>query len=263
MKKKRITGLVSAGGISESFLQRMPVLLRALGPVKAASLRVARRIANSLQAGYAVAQYSDLDVCDLIWLAVPDANLDQIAVELAAGAKLGRTMIVLCGSTRHSSSIRPLANRARVASLNLVEESNERVLIAEGHAEVMRELFQLASAEKRKLVEIRSGYKPVYLAGTHLATHLVLPWIGAAVESLRAAGFTRSEATRAVEAMGSRALRGYSNGGRRAWSPTAQPELRDALDRDIDAIRSLDPRLAALYEAGIGQALSYFENEKR
>jgi hypothetical protein len=35
------------------------------------------------------------------------------------------------------------------------------------------------------------------------------------------------------------------------------------LDRDIDAIRLLDPRLAALYEAGIGQALSYFENEKR
>jgi len=136
------------------------------------------------------------------------------------------------------------------------------VLIAEGHPEVMRELFQLAAAEKRKLVELRSGYKPVYLAGTHLARHLVLPWIGAAVESLRAAGFTRSEATRAVEAMGSRALRGYSKGGRRAWSPTAQPELTNALDRDIDTIRSIDPRLAALYEAGVGQALNYFENKK-
>jgi len=46
MKKNRVTGLVSAGGISESFLQRMPVLLGALGPVKAASFPVARRIVN-------------------------------------------------------------------------------------------------------------------------------------------------------------------------------------------------------------------------
>lgn len=262
MKKKRVTGLVSAGGISESFLQRMPVLLAALGPVKAASLRVSRRIVNSLGAGFAVADYAALDPCDLIWLAVPDVALDRVLRDLAAQAKLEGTMVVLCGSARDSSWPRWLAGRARVATLNLVEESDERVLIAEGHAQVMRELFQLAVAERRKLIEIRPGYKPVYLAGTHLATHLILPWIGAAVESLRAAGFSRSQAMAAVDAMGSRALRGYSNAGRRAWSPTAAPELHEALDHGIEAIRALDPRLAALYESGIQQALNYFEEKK-
>ncbi len=257
-----MTGLVSAGGISESFLQRMPVLLGALGPVKAASLRVARRIANSLRAGVGVADYAALDPCDLLWLAVPDAMLDQIVRDLAAQMRLEGTMVVLCGSTRDSFWPRALAGRARVATMNLVEESDERVLVAEGHPDVMRELFQLAAAEKRKLIELLPGYKAVYFAGAHIARHLVLPWIGAAVESLRAAGFSRSEATRAVEAMGTRALRGYSNAGRRAWSPTAPLELQNALDLDFDRIRALDPRLAALYKSGIGQALNYFADKK-
>jgi hypothetical protein len=62
--------------------------------------------------------------------------------------------------------------------------------------------------------------------------------------------------------MGSRALRGYSNAGRRAWSPAAPLELHEGLDRDIEAIRALDPRLAALYESGIQQAMTFFEDEK-
>jgi hypothetical protein len=262
MKKNRVTGLVSAGGISESFLQRMPVLLRALGPVKAASFPVARRIVNSLHAGFAVAEYGPLGSCDLIWLAVPDGMLDRIVGELAARTKLEGTMIVPCGSARDSASLRRLAGGARVATLNVVADSDERMLIGEGHPDVMRRLFRLAAAEKRKLVEIRPGCKPVYLAGAHLATHLLLPWIGAAVESLRMAGFSRSEATTAVQAMGSRVLRGYINAGRRAWGPAAPLELHDALIRDIEDIRALDPRLAALYESGIQQALTFFEDEQ-
>jgi hypothetical protein len=34
------------------------------------------------------------------------------------------------------------------------------------------------------------------------------------------------------------------------------------LVRDIEAIRALDPRLAALYESGIQQALTFFEDEQ-
>ena len=89
MKADRGAGLVMAGGVNHSFVSRMPVLLRDLGPVKGASLRVARRIVNTMRAGFAVADYAALEPCGLIWLAVPDAMLDKVAKDLAAQTPLG------------------------------------------------------------------------------------------------------------------------------------------------------------------------------
>jgi len=259
MKAKRVTGLVSAGGISESFLLRMPALLRSLGPVKAGSLQVARRVANSLRAGFGVADYAALDSCNPVWLAVPDEMLEDVVRELAEQTRLNGKMVVLCESARDSFWLAPLLGGARVATLNLAEESDERVLIAEGHPDVIRELSRLAAEEKRKLITLRPGSKAMYLAGKHLARYLLLPWIAAAVESLRAAGFSRAEAMRTVGEMGERSLRGYGKAGRRAWSPVVPSALRSALDGNVESVRALDPGLAALYEAGIGHALSYFE----
>ena len=73
------TGLVSAGGVSKLFIARMPVLLRNIGPVKATTFRVARRISNLLRAGRPVEDYAGLNGCDLVWIAVPEAALDRIA----------------------------------------------------------------------------------------------------------------------------------------------------------------------------------------
>ena len=109
---------------------------------------------------------------------------------------------------------------------------------------------RLAAAEKRTLIEIQTGCKVLYVAGVHLASHLVLPWIGAAVESLRAAGFSRAAATMAVEAMSTRALRAYTRAGRKAWSFTAEESL--------ETIRGADPQLAKLYAEGVAIALKYF-----
>jgi len=85
MKAGRLRmGIIGAGGVNRSFLARMPVLLTRVGPIKAASFRVARRIANTLRAGEAVMNYAALASCDLIWIAVPDAGLERIARDLAA-----------------------------------------------------------------------------------------------------------------------------------------------------------------------------------
>ena len=88
MKKLSVMGLIGAGGVNRSFLARMPVLLGHLGPIKAASFRVARRIANTLHAGRAATGYADLEQCDLIWIAVPDAALDRVSKDLAAAIPL-------------------------------------------------------------------------------------------------------------------------------------------------------------------------------
>lgn len=262
MKKKNgpRMGMIAAGGVSRSFLARMPVLLGQMGPIKAASFRVARRIANTMRSGEAAMQYSALEPCALIWIAVPDAGIDRVSRDLAAAVPLSGKIAVLCGSERDSLWPGPLlAGGARVATLNSVEESGERVFVAEGDPGAMRELRRVITAENRKLIELRAASKALYLSGVHLATHLLLPWIAASVESLRDAGLSRVEATHVANALGNRALRAYAKAGPKAWSPMAADCLRLSIARDLDTIRGVDPKLAAIYADGVEQALRYFE----
>jgi hypothetical protein len=263
MNKRPVMGLIGAGGVNHTFLARMPVLLSRMGPVKAASFRVARRIANTLRAGEAVMNYAALATCDIIWIAVPDAGLDKVSRDLAAATPLTGKIAVVCGSSRDSFWPGPLlAGGARVATLNCVEESSERLFVAEGDPDAMRALVRIIAAEKRKLILLRAASKALYLSGVHLATYLLLPWIAASVESLRDAGLSRVEATRVASALGGRALRAYSKAGPKAWSPSAADRLRLSIARDLETIRGVDPSLAALYADGVEQALRYFESRK-
>jgi hypothetical protein len=264
MKKKALLmGMIGAGGVSRSFLSRMPVLLGRMGPVKAASFRVARRITNTLRAGHAVVNYAALEPCDWIWIAVPDAGVERVSRDLSLVVPLTGKVAVLCGSTRDSFWPSPLlSGGARVVTLNCVEESGEGVFVAEGDPAAMRELRRVIAAEKRKLIELRAASKALYFCGAHLSTHLLLPWIAASVESLRDAGLSRVEATHLANALGGRALRAYAKAGPKAWSPSAADSLRESIARDLDTIRSVDPRLALLYADGVDQALRYFESRK-
>jgi len=263
LRHARSAGLISAGGVARSFLTRLPSLLAGIGPVKAASFRVARRISNSLRAGHPVEHYSDLEKCPMIWIAVPEASLDRVLRDLASHApapgKAPGKMVVLCGS--RFDSLRPSPLRVagvRVGSLNAMEP-DARTLIAEGHPDVVRALRKISIADKRKLIELKPAAKCLYLAGIHLSVQLVLPWIAAALESFRAAGFSRTEAAAAVVNHGCRSIRAYGKAGRKVWSVADADELRSALSRDLDAIRAADARLASLYSAGIVQALRYFD----
>jgi len=260
----KVMGLVAAGGVNQSFLARMPALLARMGPVKAASYRVARRISNSLHAGDAVTNYAALAPCDAIWIAVPDAGLDRVSRDLASAVPMTGKTVVLCASSRDSFWPSPLlAGGGRVVTLNCVEESSERLFVAEGDPDAMRQLGRVIAAENRKLVELRAASKALYFSGIHLATHLLLPWIAASVESLREAGMSRTQATVVAGALGGRALRAYAKAGPKAWSPMAAESLRLSIARDLDTIRRADPKLAALYADGVEQALRYFQPRDR
>ena len=137
MKILETTGLVGAGGVNRSFVARMPALLAHLGPIKGSSLRVSRRIANTLRAGVGVADYTALQDCHLIWIFEPEPALDRVTAELAREVRLSGKMVVLCEVMR--DSLRPSALRtagARVATLNSIPGSDERVFVAEGNPAV-------------------------------------------------------------------------------------------------------------------------------
>ncbi len=218
MKVRKLAGLVGAGGVGRSFLARMPAIFERIGPVKGTSLRVSRRIANGLRTGAGVADYSAFEKCELIWMAVPGALARSISAELAGAISLQAKTIVLCDVMRDSFWPSPLRTAgARVATLNCIPESDERLFVAEGFPESVAELRRLLTLEHRKLIELRPAAKPLYLSGIHLSSHLLLPWIAGAVKSLRAAGFSREEATGVVEVLGTKAPRAYGKAGPKAW----------------------------------------------
>jgi hypothetical protein len=263
MNVQKTAGLVGAGGVSRSFLARMPALLARLGPVKGASYQVSRRIANGLHAGFGVASYRALEDCELIWIAVPENTIDSVTQQLAAEIHLDGKMVVLCDALRDSLWPSPLRTAgARLASLNCVPASEERTFAAEGHAAAMTELRRLLAMDARKVIPLRAASKALYLSGIYLGAHLLLPWIAGAVESLRAAGFSRAEAMRAVQTLGARALRAYDKAGDKAWNRAAAEHLHRAIERDLEVIRLTDPRLAMLYSTGAG-CLQHFFHERR
>jgi hypothetical protein len=264
MKVRSSAGLVGAGGVNQSFLARMPALLERIGPVKGSSLRVSRRISNGLRSGVGVGDYTPFASCELIWLAVPEPSVDAIAAELAAAISLEGKAIVLCDVMRDSLWPSPLRTAgARVATLNCIPEMGERIFVADGHPDILAELRKLLALERRKLIELHPAAKPLYLCGMHLTADLLLPLIAGAVEGLRAAGFSRNEATRVVETIGSRALRSYVKAGPKAWKRALAERSHWAILHDFEAIRLVDPKLAALVAEGFPAAAKFFSGDSR
>jgi hypothetical protein len=257
-------GLVCAGGVSQSFLIRMPALLRRLGPIKTSSFRVSRQTANSLKSGHAASHYSALESCPLILVAVPEGKLDRTLQDMVARtpirkAPYSRNMVVLCGCVRDSLAPGPLhGTGARVATLNLIPDSQEHIFVAEGHPDTVRHLRNLFAENQRKIIPLKPGTKPLFFAGIHAGAPLLLPWVALGMESLRAAGFSRLEAATVGEILGVRVLRKYAKAGAKAWNDRTAAGLRHALDNDIPVIRSQNQRLAELYEKGIRLALAQF-----
>ena len=257
-------GLVCAGGVNQSFLSRMPALLQHLGPIKASNFRVSRKIVKGLRAGYAASHYSALESCQLILVWLPEGKLDRIVRDMTVRTPIrpspfSKNMVVLCECTRDSSAATALRGTgARVATLNLIPESGERLFVAEGHPAALRSVRTLLAEDRRRLIILKPHTKPLFFAGIHASSPLLLPWIAAGMASLRACGLSRSQAAWVGEVLGTRALRRYAKAGAKAWSRETEAELRRALDQGLPEIRSRYPRLADLYEEGILLALRQF-----
>lgn len=253
-------GLVGAGGVSRSFLARMPAVLARLGPIKASSLRLSRRLANQLRAGRGVANYSELAGCSVIWIYGPEKTLDRVAAELSRGIPLEGKMVVLMDVMRDSLQPSPLrAAGARVATVSVIPACDERIFAVEGAPAVTAELRKMLAVEQRMVIELKPACKTLYLSGVHVAAHLLMPLIAGSAESFRAAGFTRSEAIATVQSLASRALRAYARAGAKAWNRADAETLYRAIEADMETIRLTDHRLAALYTDSAERLLRSFK----
>ena len=242
--------MIGQGGLAFSYLGRLSSFLNALVLVKGTNERTSSRLRNALRAGKWVNDYKELARCRILWIAVSDDSLPRILKDLASQLSLSNRTIVLCNTPRDSGMFPLLAEKgAKIATLYLMPQSDERIFILEGDPAVVKELQEMLEADNRKTIELKPGTKPMYISGLHLCAHLVLPFAGAAVESFRLAGLTRSQATLAMMAIAGNALRSYVRGADKALPRAEAEQMQNVLDEYRGAIRELNPRMAELYDA--------------
>lgn len=218
MKKLRPVALLCAGPVSRSPLTRLPNLIRHVAWVKASSYRVASRAVNALGGGTPVGEIDDMKRAGIWLVSVPVEDLPAALDELrAAGIDWKRRILILLSAEAESEACGWFREEgAAVATFAPIGEDGVR-FVAEGDSDAVRVIrYLLEDSHGRRVVEIRKGAKPAYLAGALTATRDVMPLIAGAVESFHAAGISNPEAKAITEALLTGAMRSYFRAGRRA-----------------------------------------------
>ena len=228
MRGRIAFGLVAGGAISRSFLMRHPWLEDGLGPVTAVRHRLASRIANTLRAGYPVANSSGLQDCRTVLFAVPDDKLAETAAQIATAFEWrGRHAIVCEGS---SIDLRALRERgAECAGLRLIAGLPGWIAV-EGDRRARRTASLFAEAAGARVVDLAGGAEAVFEAGVAFAGGMVPPLLEAARRCLRKAGIHESDSRKLTEAVCAEAIRNYWFSGGKAASPQPLTKVeREAL----------------------------------
>ncbi len=228
MKKLQPVAIVATGKLMNSFILDLPGFKERIGPVKSATLRVASRITNTLQAGFAVARYDDLQASQMIFLCVPDEQLPDTVQELADSPLdwAGRC-VILCDSPLASDSLQQLAvYGAYTASINLAP-GPERMVLADGHRAALSSLKPVIGRAAR-LIRILPEQKSRYYRALATAS-LCGPLAALAAEQFRESGLTPAQAKPVVQAIFLEAVRDYLKSGRKVLSNADDPETTAVL----------------------------------
>ncbi len=216
MKNQRSLGLVVEGNATSSLVLRLNGLTEDLGPVKAGSLRVARRLSNYLRAGYAVGTYEELQSARLVFLRIPDAATPRIVGELCASELVLKDIsFVLCETCSSKNVLAPLQTRgASTATLLPVQTHRRSWFVLEGQVTAVRQVKRLLEHYNARVFELRQGTRALYFAAQLLATALPVPLFIAAQQALRAAGISGNHLHDLLEEMSLEMFRSFANGVR-------------------------------------------------
>lgn len=254
--------LVGAGSVGKSFLTDLPRLSDELGPVAAASTRLASRISNTLGAGSPVKSMDDLDASGTILLCLGGDTVEMIIGDLGlAEIAWEGKILLLCDSNLSSDAIEDFRTRgAATGSINRLGDGPGRFAI-EGDRAALRVAKHLALELKGKTVELRREKTLAYGAALTFSSSLFAPLIEGCVECLEDAGIPGAQARRIAESLFQRSLRDYMHAGRRGWfgaAPLGKPGLAE---REIEGLRTSKPLLAAYYRTSAVFALEFYRRD--
>ncbi|MGI8741431.1 MAG: hypothetical protein ACR2NN_02455 [Bryobacteraceae bacterium] len=216
--KRQTVGLVGAGKFADATLFRALALAGGLGPVKAPSLRVASRIANTLRAGHPVPNYAEFEHCSLVLISVPDPVLADIVGELAAQSiAWDRKAVVLCSAERGSEELELLGlHGPHAGSLCTIPGFEHHWVLLEGDRLVESQIASLIDTRATRLTLIQPSRKPFYLAALACTGSLFVPMLMAAGEALEQSGVSATHASAILEKQIERSTRSFFKAGRKA-----------------------------------------------
>lgn len=265
MKKQSLVGLVVEGNSTNSAILRLPRLAEDVGPIKSTAPRVARRLSNSLRAGYAVAEYEELDECHMILVRVPDPDVPRVVEGLCSAELDFRSLcVVLCESWIFSDALNPLrAKGASVATIMPVHSARRRWFVVEGDSPALRSLRRFMGKNEGKTLELRSGKKEYYFAAELLGTALPVPLLAAAELALRKAGISGNHLQFLMQEMSEKLFRDLIRASRIRWGgplSECRPEVSQSY---FGRLRSTDPKLSELIDDAFQFAYSHLPSSAR
>jgi Domain of unknown function (DUF2520) len=233
--------LLGSGSVSRSLLARIPGLTHELGPVAGSSVRVASRISNSLNSGFAVSGLADFTSPPFILVCSPGAGLHCAMARLGEAAlRWEQTTILIVDSNGYSTEFPEFLERgAAVGSLNPVEGQVNSFVI-EGSRSAVREARRIVKQLRGKPIEVHYDQMPAFDAARTIASSLFTPMVDSCVEALLVAGMDRARAVQFAEALFARTLRSYMHAGRRGWSGPVATNDRAAILRQYEAVRKVN-----------------------
>lgn len=250
MNKQLQLGLVIEGNATNSSVLRLPSLVEELGPVKSATVRVARRLSNMLRAGYAVSEYEELEASNLVLLRLPDSAVPRVVDELCASdLPLKNASFVLCESWLPVDVLQPLAARgSTVATLLKVPCLDVQWFMVEGDAKAVRQMRRFLTRNRVRSVELNQNCKHLFFASELLATTIPMTLLGAAQQTLRASGISGNILWTLLDQMARKMLVDFSRSPKADWHTPlneCSPETGQAY---LDLLDKTSPNVAALLE---------------
>jgi len=254
-------GLIAAGPVSPA-LARLPGLHAQLGPVTAASLRVASRIANGLKAGHH-ATPQKMDAASLILVSGPESALPAL-LELAhsTGLDWSKRAIVLFDSHLDSHDLAAFAQLgAEVASLDPLEGFTDLRFCGEGNPLAMRKLKRFLTGCQSYLYALEPGKKQVFLAGLAFTGTLATPLLAAAVDCFRKAGLDPKDAAVIAERTLLQTIRAWQKAGRQGWAGVLPQRDLEAVRRQLAALGEENSILGEYFSQTAYMALELFGHD--
>ncbi len=250
MKKQLQLGLLIEGNSTESAILHLPKLAEELGPVKSTVLRVARRVSNMLKAGYAVADYEELQAASLILLRAPDASVPRVVDELCSSELIFKDLsFVLCESWLPVDELSALAGKgASVATLINLPTYQGSWFAVDGQAKAVRQIRQFLERNEVRSSEILPDSKHLLFASEILASALPMPLLVTAQQALRASGISGKVLSALLEQMTQRMVQDFLKGARAFWGGPLTESSEETSRMYLDQLRRSHPAMAALIE---------------
>ncbi len=261
MKISPWVGLFAAGPVSPA-LARLPGLHAQLGPVTAASLRVASRIANGLKAGYhAIPQ--NIGDAPLLLVSGPEAALPALLeLALSSGLDWSNRALVLFDSQLDSHDLTAFAQLgAEVASLDPLDGFSDLRFCGEGDPLALRKVKRLLTACQSYLYVLEPGKKQVFSAGLAFTGTLATPLLAAAVDCFRKAGLGPKDAAVIAERALLVTLRAWQKAGRQGWSGVLPQRDLEAVRRQLAALGEENSILGEYFSQTAYMALDLFGHD--